>query len=70
MGETSQYREMTLPHFMAVFDYERDKLLELCRSVDWEGKIAFKVGRQWKIDVAEYLKWRKKNHSRDYKYAR
>lgn len=57
---------LRLSSFCKEFDMPKTTALQLIHS---KGFPAYKLGRCWYIDMSEFMKWRKLEHQRNYKYA-
>ena len=58
---------MNLQEFYEVFGIPINTTKDL---IYYKGLPAYKIGKRWYVDIPEYLKWEKKEHNRNYRYAR
>ncbi len=59
-------RQIRLTRFCEEFDMPKTTVLAHIYEKHFP---AYKIGKNWYVDVAEFLKWREKEHKRSYKYA-
>lgn len=59
-------RQIRLTRFCEEFDMPRTTVFEHIYAKRFP---AYKIGKNWYVDVPEFLKWREKEHKRSYKYA-
>ena len=66
MAAKTATQQMRLTTFCAEYDIPKNSALLWVHS---KGFPAFKLGRQWYVDIPEYYKWREAQHKKDYRYA-
>ncbi len=64
--ENKDKKMLRLKAFCEEYDIPYATGVQLVHS---KGFPAYKIGRCWYVDIAEFMKWRTKEHRRSYKYA-
>ena len=59
-------RMMKLPKFCSVYDIPKTNVIRWIYSKKFP---AYKLGKNWFIDIKKFEQWREKEHKNNFKYA-
>lgn len=67
--KSTEKKQLRASEFRKKYDIPSTTFHRWIHSKGIVGKVAFKIGGLWYIDIPAYEKWRALQHTIDYKYA-